>query len=103
MCRATFAFWENVFLHIIQGYGLSPVWTLAWVFKELCIVKALLHIVQLYRLSPEWTTKCLLRSPLSMNAFWHVAQWYGFSPVCVLQWRFKSWRVINFFLQTEHS
>lgn len=50
-------------------YGLSPVWSRMWLFKELGLLNFLPQIWHISFFSPVWLVSCRLRSVLAKNAF----------------------------------
>jgi len=83
--------WLKNLLHSEHLYGLSPVWTLMWVFKTPDRLNALSHTWHLYGFSPLWILLCLTRSPASVNRLLQTVHSNGFSPEWLRLCVARSW------------
>jgi len=61
-------------------YGLSPVWTLMWVFRCPDSLNTFSHTWHSYGFSPLWILLCLTRSPAFVNRLLQTVHSNGFSP-----------------------
>ena len=93
----------KLLLHSEHLYGLSPVWTLMWLFRSPELLNALSHMWHLYGLSPVWTLICLFRSPELLNALSHTWHLYGLTPLWILLCWTRPSDLVNRLLQTVHS
>ena len=88
---------------IVHLYGLSPVWTLRWRFRDSDWLNTLAHTWHLYGLPPVWTLMCRFKCPDWLNALSHTWHLYGFSPLCILLCLTRLPDVVNRLPQTVHS
>jgi len=67
-------------LHSEHLYGLSPVWTLMWLFRFPDWLNDLSHMWHLYGLSKLWILLCVIRLPNCVNRLLQTVHSNGFSP-----------------------
>ena len=86
----------KVLSHKEHLYGLSPVWTLMWLFRWVTVLNALVHAEHLNGLSPVWTRICTARPLGCLNRLEHTSHTKFFSSEWLFWWmrsRFLSWNV----------
>lgn len=76
----------NLFPHVQQGYGFSPVWILMCVKRLLLRLKHFPHVLQEWDFSPVWIVMWVNRLLLRVKFFPHILQTWDFSPVWMLMW-----------------
>jgi len=86
----------------LYGLLLLCTWRLC-VCKWLDVVKLLSHSEHLYGLSPVWTLMWVFRIPEWLNALSHTLHLYGFSPLWILLCLTRLSDIENLLLQTVHS
>ena len=112
ICISRLFFNENVFIHRVHWYGISPLWVLICVSRLLVLENALSHWVHWYGFSLVWVIICRSKLLFRGNAhytgwtdmicaqyelsyvyhdysslkmfFSHRVHWYGFFPVWVI-------------------
>ena len=70
----------KLMLHSEHLYGLSPVWTLMWLFRFPDWLNDLSHMWHLYGLSKLWILLCVIRLPNCVNRLLQTVHSNGFSP-----------------------
>ena len=70
----------------ITFYGLSPVWTLWWTWRDVFCLKQQPHTSHLYAFSPVWIIQWFWRCIFCLKQWPHTSHLYGFSPVLFLWW-----------------
>jgi len=89
-------------LHSEHLYGLSPVWTLMWVYRLEDTLNAFSHTWHLYGFSPLWILLCTTRSPDVVNRLLQTVHSNGFSPEWLRLCTARCWRVWQHFTHSVH-
>jgi len=80
LCDSKLPFWPKLLLHSEHVYGLSPVWTLLWMFRVVDWLNALSHTWHLCIFSPPWILLCCTSLYEVVNRLLQTLHSNGFCP-----------------------
>jgi len=95
LCDCKWADRLKLLLHSEHLYGLSPVWTLMWVFSCPDTLNDLSHMWHLYGFSPLWILLCTTIYPDCVNRLLQTVHSNGFSLMWTLMWLFRLQDTLN--------